>query len=298
MIPTGPFDQDKLVEATKIEPPLAEKDFIQEGRTWGSFPVWIWIFLLSLFIISLIGTWEWYQGYVQEKKEERPFLDVTNRQFSVFLWQFPSYLRMNSPIKTGYLPGFETNGEGVQLKAVEDYVSAPPELLFLYHTWNRLLEPYYISRPIAPTSFDEFLNQTLEWLPIYWKKAPQEYVSMLEKQAYKEMSDLQNLTQEELPIVVRQAYQGWKNYFEEGPDINALAPTYGEVKEFLNEHPHYRRSYWRNINIVAKQQVAGPNYLLSFIKPPENSEEKVPQNQLAPFFKVALFNAQQAKLGK
>jgi hypothetical protein len=299
MLPTGPFDQDKLDVSDKPEvKPLAEKDFIQEGSTLGSLPVWIWIFLLSLLIISVLGTWNWYQSYSQDKKDERPFLDVTNRQFSVFLWQFPSFLRVNAPIKTGYLPGFETNAEGVQLSAVENNVSAPPDLLFLYHTWSRLLEPYYIPRSIPSVSFDEFLNQTQEWLPIYWKNAPKEYVSMIEKGTYKEMEDLKALSNEELPVIVRQAYQGWKNYFEEGPDINAMEPTYGEVKEFLSQYPHYARNFWRNIEIVAKQKVAGSDYLFSLIHPVDNSDEKVPKDQLSPFFKVALFNAQQAKLGK
>ena len=131
------------------------------------------------------------------------------------------------------------------LSSVENYVSALPDLLFLYHTWSRLLESDYIPRPISPTSFDVFLTQTEEWLPSYWKNAPKEYVSMIEKQTYKEMGDLQSLSKDELPIIVRQAYQGWKNYFEEGPDINVLDPTYAEVNEFLKDHPHYMRNYWR-----------------------------------------------------
>ena len=59
------------------------------------------------------------------------------------------------------------------------------------------------------------------------------------------------MSKDELPIIVRQAYQGWKNYFEEGPDINVLDPTYAEVNEFLKDHPHYMRNYWRNIDQVA-----------------------------------------------
>lgn len=299
MIPTEPFDQNRQeITGKGEERPLPEKDFIQESSGWGSLPVWLWIFLLSTLILTVIGTWNWYQGYFQDKKDEKPFLDVTNRQFSVFLWQFPSYLRMNSPIKTGYLPGFESNTEGVQLSEVENYVSAPPDLLFLYHTWSRLLEPYYISRPIAPASFEVFLNETQQWLPLYWKDAPKEYAALIDNHTYKDKEDLQHLTHSELPIIVRQSYQGWKNYFEEGPDINALEPTFGEVKEFLTQYPNYMRNYWRNLATIAKQQVAGPNYLLDFLHSLEDLEEKVPQNQLAPFLKVALYNAKQANVGK
>ena len=74
MNPTGPFDQDKLESFSKSETrPLAEKDFIQESPTGGSWPVWIWIFLVSLIIISIIGTWNWYQNYFQDKKDEKTF---------------------------------------------------------------------------------------------------------------------------------------------------------------------------------------------------------------------------------
>lgn len=298
MNPNDPAEKDQLNRQSDQDEPLLEKDFIHEGRLWGRFPVWIWIFLVSILVISVYGTYDWFQGYVQDEKSQEPFLEVTNRQFSVFLWQYPAYLRVNSSIKTGYLPGFETNGEGLLLSAVENYVSVPPDLLFLYHTWHRLLSSDYIPRPISPKSFDEFLNQTQEWLPDYWKGAPQEYAKLINSLSYKELPDLQSLSAKELPIVVRQSYQGWKNYFEEGPDINAMAPTFGQVKEFLNKHPNYARNFWRNIGLVANQQVAGLDYLSSFLKPMTDPDAKVPNNQLAPFLKLAMFNAQQAEQGK
>lgn len=298
MNPIDPVDKDKLASQSNQSEPLLEKDFIHEGNLWGPFPVWIWIFLLSILIITVYGTYEWYQGYIQDEKAQEPFLEVTNRQFSVFLWQYPSYLRMNSPIKTGYLPGFESKGEGILLSELEKYVSVPPDLVFLYHTWHRLLSTDFIPRPISPKSFDEFLNQTQEWLPQYWKQAPQEYVKLISSQSYKEMPNLQTLSDKELPMVVRQSYQGWKNYFEEGPDINAMAPTYGQVKEFLNKHPNYARNFWRNIDKVANQQVAGLDYLSGFLKPISDPDAIVPNNQLTPFLKLAMFNAQQAEQDK
>lgn len=280
------------------EEPLLEKDFIHEGRLWGPLPAWIWIFLLSILIICVTGMYNWYGARINQEKMKEPFLEVTNRQFSVFLWQFPSFLRINSPIKTGYLPGFKSDGEGIQLSAVEEFVSAPPELIFLYHTWSRLLASEYTPRPISAKSFEEFLNQTQEWLPAYWKNAPKEYVEMIKSEKYKELEDLQTLSEVQLPLVVRQSFQGWKNYFEEGPDINALQPSFGEIEEFLKQHPHYARNYWRNIDTIAKQPVAGMNYLAGFLKSPINAQEEVPKDQLTPFLKVALFNAQQAKLQK
>lgn len=299
MNPTGPFDQDKLTASGEAEPEevLNGKEITPKKGGLGSQPIWIWIFLLSVLTMIAIGTWNWYQSHFRDLKAEKPFLDVTNRQFSVFLWQFPNYLKENAAIKTGYLPGFEVDGEGVKLSDAENYVSVSLEILFLYHTWNRLLQPYYIPRPIKPDEFELFLNETQEWLPQYWKKAPKSYVDLVEKQAYKEKEDLQVLTRDELPVVVRQAYQGWQNYYREGSEINALEPTYAEVREFLDSYPNYARNYWRNIDTVAFQQVAGLDYLLIFLDPPANEEEVIPKNQLATFMKVALYNFRQAKPG-
>lgn len=295
----GPFDKDELESSQKKESkPLPEKDFIQENQGLGGLPYWIWLFLLAVLLISFLGTVQWYQQYLEEEKGKEPFLEVTNRDFSAFLWQFPSFLRINVPVKTGYLPGFAIDGEEVKLSETESFVSAPPDLLFLYHTWSRLLSPDYISRPIEPKSFDEFLNKTQEWLPDNWRAAPKEFVELINSKSYKDMPDLQSLSDKQLPKIVRLSYEGWKNYFEEGPAINELSPTYGQVQEFLKKHPNYARNFWRNISEVADQQVAGIDYLSAFLKPIANPDEKVPADELAPFLKVALYNATQAAQGK
>lgn len=298
MNPPGPSKKERFEEDARVIQPLTEEDFVQKSPKLGPFPLWLWLFLLSTLLMILIGTWDWYHNYFEDVKGSKPFLEVTNRQFSTFLWQFPGYIKVNSPIKTGYLPGFEANTEGVKLSETEKYVSAPPDLLFLYHTWSRLLAPDYIPRPIEPKSFEEFLNQTQEWLPDYWKDAPKEYAKLISSNAYKEKSDLQPLSEAELPIVVRQSYEGWKNYYEEGPDINSYTPTYAEVKAFLDKYPHYARNYWRNIEEIANQQVAGEKYLASFLKPIGKPEDLVPSDQIAPFLKVALYNAKQSQQGK
>lgn len=279
----------------QVEKPLSEKDFIQNGWNLTSLPFWVWLFLMASITAIIWGTINWYHGVIQQEKKHEPFFEVTNREFSVFLWQFPSFMRVNVSKKTGYLPGFLTTEENVNLDQGEEFVSAPPDLLYLYHTWNRLLAPDYISRPIPSKEFSEFLEQLPEWKPKNWKNAPVGYIQLIETKKYTTLENLQTLSQENLPNIVRQVFQGWKNYFKEGEKINELQPTFGQVKVFLEKHPTYARNYWRNISEVNGQPVAGLNYLHSFINPTFNSESIIPNEQLAPFLKVALFNAQEAE---
>ena len=278
--------------------PLEEKDFIQENSLFAGLPVWIGIGLVCLIMITVTGTYNWYLSQMNQKKLTEPFLEVTNRQFSLFLWQFPNFLRINSAIKTGYLPGFETSEEGIKLSEVDENVIAPPDLIFLYHTWKRLLVSQYIPRPIAPALFDEFLNQSQEWSPDLWKAAPKAYKELISSKSYQNITDMQSLSMEELPLVVRQSFQGWKNYFKEGPKINALQPTLAEIDYFLKQRPTYARNYWRNISTVAKQGIAGENYLLSLLEYNQPIDQIIPKNELAAFLKVAMFNAQQAQLNE
>lgn len=277
------------------KPPLSEKDFVQNGWSFSSFPFWLWLALLATIAALVWGTRGSYDQFIKKEKSHDPFLEVTNRDFSVFLWQFPSFLRVNVSKKTGYLPGFISTSEGFDPATAEEFVSAPPDLLFLYHTWNRLLTSEGVARPIRPTEFDDFLQQLPEWQPVNWKKAPPEYTQLIHSKSYSKLEDLQTLPESILPIIVRQAFQGWKNYFLEGPRINDVQPTYAQVKAFIDQHPHYARNYWRNIETIHGQEVAGPNYLYALTHETFIPDALFPKEQLAPFLRVALFNAEQAQ---
>lgn len=275
--------------------PLSEKDFIQNGWRLTSLPFWLWIFLMAALIGVIYGTSSWYQGIINQEKKHNPFLEVTNRQFSVFLWQFPSFMRVNAPRKTGYLPGFLATSENFNLATAEEFVTAPPDLIFLYHTWHRLLAFDFTSRPIPAPELAEFLEQLPEWQPKNWKDAPGDYAKLIETKKYAGIDNLGMLPETEFPLIVKQAFIGWKNYFKEGPKINELHPTFGQVKAFLEKHPTYARPYWRNIDVVATQQIAGLDYLLGFLNGKFEPDAVIPNDQLAPFLKVALFNAEQAQ---
>lgn len=275
--------------------PLSEKDFIQNGWRLTSLPFWLWIFLMAALIGVIYGTSSWYQGVINQEKKHNPFLEVTNRQFSVFLWQFPSFMRVNAPRKAGYLPGFLATSENFNPATAEEFVVAPPDLIFLYHTWHRLLAFDFISRPIPAPEFAEFLEQLPEWQPKNWKDAPDDYAKLIETKKYAGIDNLGMLPETEFPFIVKQAFIGWKNYFKEGPKINELHPTFGQVQAFLEKYPTYARPYWRNIDTVATQHIAGLDYLLGFLNGKFDPDAAIPNDQLSPFLKVALFNAEQAK---
>lgn len=295
MNPTTPSKDENPQTNPSGRPSLSEKDFIQNGWSLGSLPFWLWLFLLAVVASLVWGSMGWYEGFMQKEKRHDPFLEVTNREFSVFLWQFPSFMRINVSKKTGYLPGFLATGENFNVGTAEEFVSAPPDVLFLYHTWHRLLYPEVIVRPISSKEFEDFLEQLPEWKPANWPKAPIEYVQLINSKSYIQIENLQTLLEPVLPLIVRQAFQGWKNYFMEGPQINELQPTFAQVKTFLEQHPHYARNYWRNIQEVNGQKVAGSDYLHDFLTGTFIPDATFPKEQLPPFLKVAIYNDEQAK---
>lgn len=284
-----PLQPDTLEQKKQ---PLSEKDFIQESRKPPPFPLWLWLSLLVFGIAIVWGAANWFKEYTSHNNESKPFLEVTNRQFSLFLGQFPGFMRNFSKDKSNYLPGFEyVNKAGVDPKAADDLVQAPPEVIFLYHTWHRLLFPEFASKPIPRSEFVEFLSQTEIWRPKYWKNAPRDYVTLIETHAYEKEENLTNL-----PVEVQAAFQGWKNFTKEGKAINKFQPTYGEVKTFIKQNPNYARNFWRNIQYIDDLEVAGSHYLENLLKINEAKDEEVfPADQISPFLRVALYNEKRTK---
>lgn len=270
---------------------LPEKNFIQDGQHKSPFSFLVWGCIFTVAICLIWGGWSWYFKKVNEEYAKNPFLQVTNRDFSIFLWQFPEYMRANVKNKSGYLPAFQSIGRlGMDPKLAEEYVVAPPELIFLYHTWDRLIHSEFTPRPIPSAEFNEFITYIDEWTPKNWPGAPQGYVQLIAKLPSIKDQDLAALPQTELPLIVRQAFEGWKNYMKEGDAINAMKPTYKETSAFLSGHPHYSRSYWRNIVMDTT-----PEYLIDFNKKSLDEKRIIPNEELAPFLRVALFNYIQAQ---
>lgn len=266
---------------------LQEKDFIHEGYSQNPFPLWVWFFVLTAVMAIYWGGYSWYTKLWFEEVSRSPFLQVTNRQLSVFLWQFPEYMRVNASSKSGYLTGFQYHDKVSLFPLVADeYAAAPPSLLFLYHSWDRLIRKEWTSRLIPKEEFLQFLAYAEEWLPAYWPQAPKEYAGWVNKlKNGTAPEELSGLSDDILPIDVRQAFEGWKNFMKEGEAINKAAFTFEQLAAFLKKNPHYARSNWRNI-----MDENYPRYLWTYSFEKFDLKEQIPQEEVAPFLRVALFN--------
>ncbi len=269
--------------------PLKEKDFIQERKNGYGPPLWLWIFIITAVASMLWLGIFWLTRQMTEQISVNPLLKVTNRQFSLFLWQFPEYMRPHRPDKTGYLPGFYSQKKvTVKPEAADQYVAAPPDVIFFYHVWDRQIRQEFISRSIPVDEFTEFIIYIEEWLPKNWPDAPTSYITLIQSFPETGTENLQTLSELILPQQVRRAFQGWKNYFKEGEAINQVKPTFGGMREFLQGYPHYARNYWRNLY---------PDYLKTLLMGDFIPGETVPSNEIPSFLRVAYFNFQQAKEG-
>lgn len=267
------------------DPNLSEKDFIHEGYSLNPFPFWLWLFLLAALIAILSGIDNWYGGKISMLMKSSPFLQVTNRDMSLFLWQNPEFMRVNVKEKNGYLPAFQyVDKVTVNVADADQYTVAPPELLFRYHTWHRLVSNEFSPTPIPVKEFKDFLEYAQEWHPMYWANAPQGYVQLVKELASRKDEDLSKVSTNELPMPVRMAFQGWMNYFKQGDAINQVTVTQNQMQGFLESHPHYARNYWRNI-----VEETSPNYLISLSKA-NAGDNVIPKTEITSFTRVAVFN--------
>lgn len=260
---------------------LNEKNFIHEEYPQHPWRLWGWLAAVAACSLIFAYSLNRYGSIIDTQYADSPFLQVTNRQLSLFLWQDPSHMRAHVKNKQAYLPAFEYSERvGLDPEYADEYVVGPPELLFLYHTWNRLLGSYYTPQAIPSQEFQSFLLEAPEWQPLWWPAAPTAYQQMIAELGTGLAGDLNLLPETTLPLEVRQAFIGWKNYFYQGSEINVYKPTYSELDKLLAKFPHYNRSYWRNIY--------GDDYLKSRNI---NSNQTIPNQELSPLLRIALYNS-------
>lgn len=277
------MDSNQEGDSSPSSKPLQEKDFVHEDFLKHPFPAFISLLVVLLVALVFWFATGWYQSFMLSHLEGNPFLQVTNREFSVFLWQFPEYMRANVKSKAGYLTGFQYEHKVAPiLSEIDGYVVAPPDLIFLYHTWDRLLKPEFVGGPIPAGEFLEFLTYSEEWQPVNWAQAPRGYSELVKGIKSGDTQDLAD----QLPVDVRMAYQGWHNYFKDFTEINSLQPTYAEMIKFLNQSPHYARNYWRNIVMPFN-----PYYLVSVTSDKKDDPAIIPPRELAPFLRVGFYNS-------
>lgn len=257
---------------------LPDDQLIHQGFRSNPKPAMVYMVVIAAVTGLLWGGASQSFSKQHQKQSENPFLQVTNREFSLFLGEFPEYMRVNVSSKTGYLPGFQyTDKIAIERGQADDYVQAPPEVIFLYHAWKRLAGDVFSPRLISVAEFVHFLEYCPEWHPENWADAPKNY-----RQLIQELPKNGAITG--LPNLVQKAFIGWKNYFLEGDLINQVKPTYREMTVFLKQFPNYARNYWRNMVLKGK-----PDYLKS-LNGNYNPDARVPEGELAAFLKVAYFN--------
>jgi hypothetical protein len=253
-----------------------------EGRKDDRTSLWLWLFLLALLIGLLSTIQTWMDDHLSEAHAATSFYHVTNRDFSLFLWENPQFMRINVSSKQAYLPGYQyLDTVAPYPEKADELVQAPPEVLFNYHTWHHLIGDDTSDRPITVNEFQQFLASFQEWLPKWWPEAPSDYVKLIDKLPVM----LGNQEVKGLPIKVRLAVLGWKNYYIEGDAINKMEANFGQLKAFLAENPHFARNYWRNLTLES-----APNYLKTITFGNPKDKDIVPNDEYAPFLRVSLFN--------
>lgn len=260
---------------------LPDDKLIKEPKS--STPAWIYLAVIAVFAALVWGGGSWFWEKREQMRQSNAFVQVTNRDFSLFLWQFPEYMRANVGMKVGYLDGFQYGDKvSIEQGMAEKYVSAPPQVLFLYHVWDRLLGSYGSDRPIDRAEFLEFLEYSPEWKVENWPAAPKDYQSLMQLLAEGKSSAT---SLDHLPLKVRQAFTGWKNFFFDKDEVNKVKPTFEQMEKFVKEFPNYARNDWRNILIKDK-----PEYLKALFNGKFEPKETVPENELAPFLKLGFYN--------
>ncbi len=259
---------------------LDEKDFIHEEFSKNPLPFWGWLAAVLFFTFLFSGAVFFYYSSLARQYSGNPFLQVTNREMSVFLWQNPQFMRAHVKSKNGYLPAFEyAERIGLKPEYAEDYVIAPPDLLFLYHTWDRLIGNDYIPRFISGKELSTFLSAAPEWTSRYWQQAPESYLVLIDTLSNHLEENLNLLDLNTFPLQVRQAFVGWKNYFFEGNEINKRQSSHEEVTKLLAIYPKYGKPFWSNI--------VGSSYLRNF---GHGSSGPISSDELSPLLRAALFN--------
>ena len=259
---------------------LHDSELIHDSLRSNPRPAWIYLGIIITVAVLLFALADQIFSKQHQLQREHPFLQVTNREFSLFLYQFPEYMRVNVSAKAGYLPGFQYSEKiGIEPGQADDYVSVPPDVLSLYHVWKSLLGDVFIPREIRAGEFRQFLEYSPEWQPNEWMGTTAEYQEIVNGLGKG------NMPIKGLPIDVQKAFIGWKNYFMEGAKINDVNPSFQEMAQFLKQYPFYARNYWQNLLMRGK-----PDYLKSLFLQQYDPDAKIPESEMAAFLKVAYYN--------
>ena len=250
-------------------------------------PAWASVLGYLGLAFIIYGLTFWLHILIEEKRPVNVYSKVANRDYSLFLWQNPQWMGNLKSKETLYVTGDWSAGKSfADPRLAEAYVTLPADILYIYNTWRTQVWQYLPPRPIPAGKFLRFLAICDMWQPRNWTEAPLDYNDLIEKLgSMNPLEDLQKQPLSILPHEVRLAFIGYENYFFEANQINALKPTYGDIQAFLKKYPQYGRSYW--IKAIDGRY---PKYLLSYSQAQYVPNEMVPDDELAPFLRAALYN--------
>jgi len=190
---------------------------------------------LAIFAGAVLLIWGFMSSGEFSLGKSGAFYAVTNRDFSLFLWQ---------NLEKGDVRLFHETA--LLQENVDRQVQASPDILAQYHVWQGLLGDILIPRKIPLEEFRSFLAFAIEWLPENWEKASFEYRSFAKDLPKCPFQQLEPLPFDTIPMQVRMAFYGWKNAFLEREAILKFQPSREQVQAFLKRYPQYARHYWRN----------------------------------------------------
>lgn len=270
---------------------LKEEDFIQDEFKQSPNPYLLAIFFLAIITILITAIHTWYAEHQSAYRKTSPFYQVTNRDFSLFLLQNPRFLNQNVSNKEAYLPGLQYLKKlQSNLKDADNLVDAPDQMIFYYQTWNRLIDYPPPPRTIPVGEYKDFLSQYEEWTPVYWRNATRDYEELYRQiQNGTAPQNLATVSKLALPDDAREAFIGWKNAIMEKEELEKFRPTFALLKEFLDKYPNFQRNYWFNI-----LKASDWSYLETISFDKYDPTGNVPEDQIAPFLQIALFNYKKA----
>jgi hypothetical protein len=203
---------------------MDEKDFIQNNASKDPYPLFIYFAFMLLLIGGLLFVRSCERSVRQQQQATYPALQVTNRDFQLFLWQHPHFMRLHVKKKSGYLTAFSPIGRGeLDPDLAHKWVRAPPELLYRYHRWKRLIDAVIFPRSWSREEWSAFFADNPAW------------------------------QEEKEGIKLQQAILGWTNYYLEGDTINEFPIRYAEVLGLVAKYPGFSPDQWQDLN---------PNYEL------------------------------------
>lgn len=247
----------------------------QEGSPKDPNFLWIWLAVAAAAVTLLWGLSAWWGKSSSSSAAEKngPQREVvTNRQFALFLGQFPEFTPKGNPQRI------------LEASHAQESVSASDEQLFYYHTWQRQIGQDEPLRPIPATLLRQFLLAFPQWKQVNDSSSYTQYLKqLLENQD----STTAIVDKAIIPFELQLAVQNWRNKTQEAEQIASAQYTHEQVAKFLQRYPHFARNYWQN---VLKAQY--PHYLLSFSPeaPKAPNSNVVAEEELAPFLRQALYN--------